>query len=235
MAIKGWVPKNQFGSDLMHLYNGHGDYSGVYFDILFYKHFLDEFDEHSQKLINSVKSSEVFKEVGYLNPYEENIAYNFKPLLFNSIFIAAFSYYEAKLFEIVTICERHLELTNITSFIKRKDQLKYSGILKYQNYLTEIVGVLIERRELEIEHFTKVRKLLIYQDREIRNKKKMLEELVADKNITATEYTTDGQFIMIIKKDFVLDFLNLVETNLRNIIFKIQKEKELMKYINLKK
>ena len=235
MSIKGWSPKNKFGSDIMHLYNGHGDNSGIFFDMIFFKEYLEEFDKYINDLKNKIKQSDFYKEIGYLNPSEENIIYNFKPLMLNSLFVSCFSYFESKLYEISSICSHHLSLERLSKFKDSERKNRITPALIYIKFLRNKVGLSLNDIDEKLNFYKDVRNYIMHQDLDSKQKNISLEKLKTDKDLSIISFTLDDESVLIVQGTFVQRFIELISEKLKDIMDQIKIKYDLMEYVDTSK
>ena len=213
---------NEFSEELNFTYENESD--GILITSLRFKYFTNsitkQIGKENDAILKEVQKEEPDVRLNMIGQFHYDSSLNyFTDNVLKSNLVSIYSFFEHSLIRIAKICESHNTVTK--PLIKFK---KGSYIYKSHTFLkTQIIPNLDKQNLFEkIEFYNKIRNDIVHHNSELLNFNHLLfsHEALEIKNKT----------IHLLDKSFVLDFLELITSYLRNLIKELNDKYSLVKY-----
>jgi len=209
---------NQFSEELN--YCTENDNDGVYDIMIRFNQFVktveEKIDSDNTKILEELDKEDPRTAHSMLQqPHIINSLEYFKDIVFKSLFVSAYSYFEYKFLQIAKVCEKHVpKIQTIKEFkreIEKQNQPRMSSIEITKLYIEQFIPDLtaIDPDLEKIITFKKIRDIIVHENSEdTKQISTSIESITID----------EDHKIQIVDRRFLVDYLQLVENYIINTV-----------------
>jgi hypothetical protein len=231
--FRGRKFSNQFSEELN--YCNENEIDGVYNVMIRFRQFAvtleEKIDSDNHEILKELEKEDDDTAQSIIQqPHMINSLEYFKDIVFKSLFVSAYSFFDYKFLQIRQVCEKHVP--NIQTFkeykreIEKQKQPRKSSIEITKLYIEQFIPDLNvhDKNWTKILTFKKIRDIIVHENSEDANQITTSVDLIA----------IDEEFqIHIEDRKFLIEFLHLIENYLIDTVKYINDKFNLIEYHTL--